>query len=150
MSANPKKPSENDQDRGQLILIDADPATAASSSSELQKEGFKVQVCVDGPAALRYIDRQKMPWKPAIILVDAILPQMSGFEIVRRLNEKKFLNGVPIIMISKHMSPEDKAESFQAGAQAFIKKPITGKLILEQVEEIRIKKLKSEIGSMIF
>jgi len=136
---------------GIFIVVDPDADTQAASIEILNEAGFEVRACASGDRAIKLVEgTPKDLRKPQFIIVDAILSGMSGFEVVRRLAEKYAGKDLLILMMSKYDSTEDILEAQGAGARALLKKPLTLENIKSAIEDNRMRKLKSEIGDMVF
>ena len=133
-----------------LIVVDSDAEALKKITNDLNNSEFQVYACPDAKQAIRYVERQPARWQPGLFLIDLILPEISGFELLRRLTEKYNPKTVPFIMMSKHQSPEDTIETQQGGAIGLLKKPVTLESFNKVLEEHRMKKLKNEVGSMVF
>lgn len=106
----------------------------------LEAEGFKVIKSYDGEEAL---DKTK-EMNPDLILLDIMLPTMSGIEVATELNKTEF-NGVPIIFISSTNESVDKVKAFEVGGVDFVKKPFDkDELIVRIRNHLMLKELKLE------
>jgi len=133
-----------------LIVIDNDPESLRSITDGLAKSEFTVCPCTDPKQALRYVERQPARWQPGMFMIDLILPELGGFELLRRLTMKYDPRAIPFVMMSKHDSPEDAMEAQQDGAIGMLKKPVSFESFNRLLEEHRLKKLKAQVGSMAF
>jgi two-component system chemotaxis response regulator CheY len=70
---------------------------------------------------------------PALVVLDLILPELSGYELCERLRASATLQHVPILAISARAMPEDRAAAEEAGASAFLVKPFTPRQLTEHV-----------------
>ena len=134
--------------KGPLLLVTG--TSDSGTIADLEKAGFDVVLCQDPTKAVTIADIKPSNWQPTIIVVDVILPQMSGYEVVRRLNEKWALKKIPILMIAQHPSPEDMLELQSVGAIALLQKPLTWSALADVIEKERMKRLKAEIGDLVF
>ncbi len=146
MDAKPKL----SQEKTIVLLVDADPATQEHARDDLKSAGCDVYCANDGAHALRVIESKFSKMTPTIIIIDICLPQLSGFELVRRLSEKYDPRKVPFLMTSKYASPEDNLEVSNLGAHGPIQKPLSTDVVDQLFEKLRMRKLKSEIGGMVF
>lgn len=146
METKPNQPKKH----GAIVLVPKDPAAEAAHVKEMEAAGFEVHVCGEPKFALSVIEKKPKNWKPLFFIVEIILPQTSGFELVRRIIERYGDKNIPIVMMSQHKSKEDELEAHNAGAIAVLQKPVTSKAIKDLIEKEKMKKLKSEIGTMAF
>ena len=143
--ANPLKVSART-----VILVEPEETVEEQLRSELVGGKFDVVSARD----LNQIDRllaerfSKIP--PLAVLVDMVLPQSSGFDLVRRLCEKHGDKKLTIFILSKVLDPTDQAEANSSGAIGLIKKPFTRSEFEQALENVRMRRLKAEIGSIVF
>lgn len=113
------------------ILIAEDNADSRDMlSRRLLKRGFDVLVAVDGAEAVA-LARQS---RPGLILMDISMPVMSGLEAIAVIRADPVMRSIPVIALTAHAMPEDRAACLEAGADAFISKPIDFKNLLEAIE----------------
>jgi CheY-like chemotaxis protein len=83
--------------------------------------GGRARVCDDGEHCLK-IARER---KPALVLLDLMLPGMSGWEVARRLRQDPATASVPIIAVSALSRPQERESALHAGCDAYVAKPFT-------------------------
>ena len=98
----------------------------------LEKEGFKVSSSVNGEAALETI-KEKIP---DLILLDWMLPDLSGIKICQYLKQDKTVKDIPIIMLTAQGEEEDKVKGLNTGAEDYITKPFSFPELLARVKSI--------------
>lgn len=135
---------------GPLVIVTSSLEADVANASDLQGAGFEVCWVKTPSKAVDIVESKPKGWKPTIFIVDTVLTESSGFEIVRRLSAKYASLGAPIIMMSKYKCPEDLVEATTAGASTLIMRPLKSKDILDVLEKERMKKLKAEIGTIAF
>ncbi|RMG41613.1 MAG: response regulator [Candidatus Dadabacteria bacterium] len=108
----------------QALVIDNDENTAQQTCELLKEAGYQVTYYSDGVKALKLIENKPRRWIPELILVDMILPKMSGFEVVKKFMERYEGKRVVVIMTSKYNYPEDIMEAKNFGAAGLLKKPV--------------------------
>jgi len=97
-----------------------------------ERRGFEVVEATDGIEAVT-VARQE---SPDLILLDAMMPGMSGYEASRELKKGETTREIPIVFLSAKGQAYEVAEGLQAGAVAYIIKPFSPKELVAQVEEI--------------
>ena len=97
-----------------------------------ERRGFEVVEAADGMEAVTIAGREL----PDLILLDAMMPVMSGYEAIRQLKETEATKQIPIVFLSAKGQTYEVAEGLQAGAVAYIIKPFSPKELAAQVEEI--------------
>jgi len=130
--------------QGDVVVVDNDNENRESTAKHLTDLGYTVTQCIDGTQCVRLLERKSWQWNPKIVLIDSILPGVSSFELLRRLNKQFEKKETILIMTSKYDAPEDEMEAGTAGAVGFVVKPFTEQhlnTILSRVEE---KKLRAE------
>lgn len=135
--------------QGDAVVIDNDNDLREATAKRLSDLGYNVTQCVDGNQCIRMMERQSWKWNPKIILIDSILPGISSFELLRRLNKQFEKKETILIMTSKYSAPEDEMEAGTAGAVGFIVKPLqteTLNAILARVEEKKARSAKLPEG----
>jgi len=99
-----------------VLVVEDEESWADALSYMLRKEGFEVAVAATGPQALAEFDRSGAD----LVLLDLMLPQMSGVEVCRQLRVR---SDVPIIMVSARDSEIDKVVGLEIGADDYVTKP---------------------------
>lgn len=97
-----------------------------------ERRGFEVVEATDGSEALTIAKQES----PDLILLDAMMPGMSGYEASRRLKKAEATKEIPIVFLSAKGQTYEVAEGLEAGAVAYIVKPFSPKELVAQVQEI--------------
>ena len=95
----------------------------------LKAAGFETRAVASGSAALTTVRE----WLPHLILMDTRMPEMDGYETIRRLRTEKPILPVKIISVSATAYPEDQTRARQAGANDFVAKPVQTQELLEKI-----------------
>jgi DNA-binding NarL/FixJ family response regulator len=103
-----------------VLVVDDSPDTVRLLTDVLQGAGMKVIVATDGMAALRLATTHR----PDIILMDAVMPVMDGFETCRQLKKLSDFDSAPVIFMTGLGEPEDSLRGFEAGGVDYVTKPI--------------------------
>jgi len=119
--------TENGASRGEIFVVDDDPAVREMLSMVLSAGGYEVICFADG-AALLAIARNK---SPACILLDVNIPGKSGLDILKELKAEEY--PAPIFMISGHGDIAMAVSAIRSWALDFIEKPFRGSEILERL-----------------
>lgn len=120
-----------------VLIVEDDKFLRDLISEKLQKEGYVVTEAVDGREGLEKIKEVK----PAIVLLDLVIPETDGFEFLRIISGDKEIAATPIIVLSNLGSKEDIERARSLGAKDFLVKAnyTPGEIIAE------IKKIVSEV-----
>lgn len=111
---------EDDRDINELITYN------------LQQEGYEVVRSLDGAQGLFLIQKEK----PSLVLLDIMLPGMEGLEVCRALKQDEKTKNIPIIIVSAKGEESDLVVGLQLGADDYITKPFSVKVLLARVKAI--------------
>jgi CheY-like chemotaxis protein len=113
-----------------ILVVDDDPDIIDVTTAFLTKRGFEVIAAGHGREALQII-RQK---RPALILVDVLMPEMDGFTFYKELKKDAFTSGIPVLVMTGRRK---MAEAFEVvGVDGFISKPFSPQDLIGEVERI--------------
>ncbi|MGQ9502308.1 MAG: AAA family ATPase [Anaerolineae bacterium] len=113
-----------------ILLVDDDPVLLKTLGLAFHRAGYEVVVALDGPEALQKAEEKL----PDIIILDIMMPEMSGYEVCQRLRKLPGAEHIPIIMLSALGRVEDKLAGFSAGADDYLVKPVTPQEMLTRVQ----------------
>ncbi len=124
-----------------IALVDDDKNILTSVSIALEQEGYHVRTYTDGAAALAAFSSTP----PDLAVLDIKMPRMDGMEVLRRLREKSEL---PVIFLTSKDEEIDELMALNAGADDYIKKPFSQRLLLERVRAVlRRAEARAGIGA---
>jgi DNA-binding response OmpR family regulator len=103
-------------DQPQILLVDDDDRLAAMLREFLELQGLRVEVLHDGESALARIDRAP----PDLVVLDVMLPGLSGFEVLKRLRER---HTVPVVMLTARGEESERIMGLLGGADDYLPKP---------------------------
>ena len=103
-----------------ILIVDDVPLNQLLVKKMLGDFDFNVRTADNGLEAIREI----MAEKPALVLLDILMPVMDGFEVLQKLKEKPEWNDIKVIVLSALNSNEDIVKAFNLGSSDFITKPI--------------------------
>lgn len=109
-----------------VLVVDDNLDSTMILRSILEGQGFAVAVAHSGPEALAQLEREL----PDAILLDVMMPEMSGFEVLKRVKSAHATANVPVIMVTAKMQDDDVMSGYQCGADYYITKPCTAKQLL--------------------
>jgi two-component system phosphate regulon response regulator PhoB len=113
-----------------VLLVEDEPAQREVLAYNLEAEGFDVSRAETGDDALVLVEEEV----PDIILLDWMLPGVSGIEICRRLRSRKDTRGVPVIMLSARSEEVDRVRGLETGADDYVTKPFS---VVELMARVR-------------
>src|SRR3982075_3543741 len=117
--------------RDVALVVDDSPETLRLLTDALDGAGMTVMVAMDGAAAIRIVDQIT----PDIVLLDAVMPGIDGFEPCRRLKRDAGLTNVPVIFMTGLAETEHIVRGLEAGGVDYVTKPI---VIEERLPRIRV------------
>lgn len=115
-----------------ILAVDDSPFLLKALVFVLEKAGYEVHTAADGEEALRKAREER----PALILLDAVLPKKDGLEVCRAIKSDPALSETRIVMVTGKGKEADRERASAAGADGYMHKPYTPTQILEQVEGI--------------
>jgi len=117
-----------------ILIIEDDADIAESLHYNLKREGFKAIVAESGEKGLRLALDEKA--SPSLIMLDLMLPGMSGMELCRRLRREPLTEDTPIIMLTAKAAEADKISGLEVGADDYIIKPFSVKELTARVRAV--------------
>ena len=102
-----------------ILVVEDEDALATLVQYNLEKEGYEVSVCGDGQDALTMIAERQ----PDLVILDWMLPSVSGLEVCRRLRLKTETRNLPIIMLTARVEESDHIRGLDTGADDYVLKP---------------------------
>jgi DNA-binding response OmpR family regulator len=118
-----------------ILIVDDIEDNLSLLQAILMEEGYEVDITKDGKSALAKIEASP----PDLLLLDAMMPQMNGYEVTRRIRQNKNLPFIPILMITAY-EDANVPEGLDLGANDFIRKPIDFDELMSRVKaNLRLK-----------
>ena len=105
--------------KAKILVAEDDPPVSMMLQYNLEREGYSVSVAEDGEEALRLIVEDP----PDAVVLDWMLPMVSGLEVCRRVRRKLESENVPIIMVTARAEEEDRLRGLDTGADDYVTKP---------------------------
>ena len=128
-----------------ILLVEDSKAIRRENESALHKAGYEVICAEDGESALEMAQKQK----PDLILLDMILPKLSGPEVLRHLKENATTIAIPVVVLSS-LSEKNRSKLLEEGAEEYIEKnslvPIRGVNLLPKMLENIICRINRRRG----
>ena len=112
-----------------VLIVDDDAALLEVMSIVLSSEGYRVVTATDGAEALREVGREGLD----LVVLDVMLPRISGFEVLKKIREK---SDVPVVMLTAKSQSVDKVVGLELGADDYITKPFDTKELLARIRAI--------------
>ena len=129
--------------RSHILVVDDHPDNIALIRAQLEREGHTVSVAMDGNAGLE----AAAAGRPDVILLDVLLPDLSGYEVCRRLRASNATRATPILMLTALQDRADRLQGLEAGADDFLSKPVDRAELLARLRSLlRQKHLYDELA----
>jgi DNA-binding response OmpR family regulator len=112
-----------------ILVVDDDPTVSEVVSIYLKRAGYQVAVAGDGQAALDILERER----PALVVLDLILPNVGGLEITRWLRAR---GDIPIIMLTARREEVDRVLGLELGADDYVVKPFSPQELVSRVKAV--------------
>jgi DNA-binding response OmpR family regulator len=119
-------------DRPLVLVADDDPDILVLVRVQLERAGFDVVVAADGEEALQ-VARDR---SPRLAIVDGSMPAIDGFDVVRTLRADPATAGIRLVLLTARAQEHDVVRGFEAGADAYVKKPFGGAELVARVSEL--------------
>ena len=128
-------PSQVERQAKRILVVDDIEDNLSLLQAILMEEGYEVDITKDGKSALAKIEASP----PDLLLLDAMMPHMNGYEVTQRIRQNKNLPFIPIIMITAY-EDANVPEGLDLGANDFIRKPIDFDELMSRVKAtLRLK-----------
>lgn len=115
-----------------VLIAEDEPNIAESLTFLLERAGFDVAVAPDGKRALDTV-RDALP---DVLVLDVMLPELDGYEILRRLRAGEETATLPVLMLTAKGQPQDRETALACGADIFMTKPFANSEIVAAVESL--------------
>ena len=126
---HPSEQHSRAAERGVILIVDDTPDNLALLSDALDEEGYMVLVALDGLSALSRIQRRR----PDLILLDAMMPGLDGFETCQRIKADPATADIPVLFMTALTDSEHVVKGFEAGGIDYVTKPINTEEVLARV-----------------
>lgn len=131
-------------EEGQKVLVVDDESTLELAEKILSDLGYSVSKAPSGEKGLSAAETQT----PDFILLDLAMPDMDGFETLRKLKERASTRAIPVIVVSADSAEDSVVKAVKAGASSYVLKPLEKALLEEKINSIktRLSSNKAEIN----
>jgi two-component system, OmpR family, alkaline phosphatase synthesis response regulator PhoP len=121
-----------------ILLVDDEPNIVQLARMYLERDGFRVDAVGDGRSALQAVERLK----PALMVLDLMLPEIDGLEVCRRLRAQN--HPIPIIMVTARDEDVEKIVGLELGADDYLAKPFNPRELVARVKAILRRGMRAE------
>lgn len=142
-TTEPARPAgEPDVSDSTILVVDDNPQNLELLQAYLESLPCRLLAARDGVEALGVVDREK----PDLVLLDVMMPRMSGFEVCKRLKSDPQTRSIPIIMVTALNELGDIERGVESGTDDFLTKPVKKLELLTRVKSLlRVRHLKREL-----
>jgi DNA-binding response OmpR family regulator len=121
-----------------VLIADDNPQGVELLEAYLGDTGYEIATAFDGEETLRKVS----DWRPDLVLLDVMMPKLSGFEVCKRLKADRATRGLAILMITALDQPSDVDRAVDAGTDDFLTKPINQTDLLRRVRALLASRRK--------
>lgn len=115
-----------------VLVVDDSEVLRKIVGFNLSKEGFTVEEAKDGVEALEKMKSQK----PDLVILDIMMPNLNGFEVLKRMRSDPEISNVPVIILTAKGGENDAKTALQYGANGFLTKPFSPLKLIEEVRRV--------------
>jgi PAS domain S-box-containing protein len=134
--------SQGSPSKGNILVVDDTALNLTFLSKRLSKAGYKVRLAQNGEQALLSVRMEK----PDLILLDIVMPEISGYEVCYQLKASEQTRDIPVIFLSALQEAFDKVRAFEVGGADYITKPFQLQEVLARVEnQLKVSRLQKQL-----
>ena len=115
-----------------ILLVDDDPLLRTLVEHKLRLRGFQVTSAESGEEGLKRASMQR----PDLIVLDAMLPELDGFEVLQRLKEDAATQAIPVIMLTARKQEADIVSALSKGARDYLVKPFSPDELVARIRNL--------------
>jgi len=115
-----------------VLVVEDEEALATLLRYNLEKEGYEATVAMDGEEAMLAIDERM----PDVVLLDWMLPNVSGVEVCRRLRSQRETRNLPVIMLTARGEESDRLRGLETGADDYVVKPFSMAELIARIRAV--------------
>ncbi|CAN5767947.1 response regulator transcription factor [soil metagenome] len=115
-----------------VLVVEDEPDIAALIAYQLTREGFRVETASTGDQALTAVGREI----PDLVVLDRMLPGLSGDEVLRSLRQEAATQSLPVLMLTAKREQEDRIQGLELGADDYLTKPFSPRELVLRVQSI--------------
>ena len=114
-----------------LLVVDENEMNRDLLSRRLERQGYRVTVAVDGRQALEIMNREEFN----LVLLDIMLPEMNGYEVLEHLKADQSLSHIPVIITTALDESDGKARCIELGAEDYLTKPFNPVILKSRISD---------------
>jgi CheY-like chemotaxis protein len=126
-----------------ILVVDDTPDMAKLMARAVQNQGYEVLIAGDGRFALQMASAER----PDVVLLDIMMPRMSGIDVLRHLKADVKLREIPVILVSANSEDKDVIDGLEAGAHDYVTKPFKSPVLAARLRSaVRVKESRDEVA----
>ena len=130
---------------GKILVVDDTPVNVKLLADLLAAKGYAVVTAASGKEALEKVEAER----PDLVLLDVMMPGMTGYEVCRKLREAEATAMLPVVMVTALDPTQERVKGIDAGADDFLSKPINQPELLARVRSLlRVKRLHDQLTDL--
>ena len=130
-----------------ILVVEDEKPISELIGFHLEQQNYQIKFSYDGESAIQEIEH----WLPDLILLDWMLPNISGIEVLKRIKRKDNLKNIPIIILTAKGQEDDKIRGFELGVEDYVTKPFLPSEILARIKSLlKRTKAREENDSLKF
>jgi two-component system, OmpR family, alkaline phosphatase synthesis response regulator PhoP len=126
--------------KARVLVVEDNTDLAFGLRNNLEIEGYEVAVAADGPAGVL----RTLEWRPQLVILDLMLPEMDGFRVLRTLRQRGF--DEPVLILTARGEESDKVMGFRQGADDYVTKPFGVLELLARVDVLLRRAVRARSG----
>jgi DNA-binding response OmpR family regulator len=115
-----------------ILVVDDDPLIRTLVEHKLRLRGFEVVSAESGEAGLKQVAAKR----PDLIVLDAMMPELDGFEVLRRLKQDSATAAIPVIMLTARKQESDIVSALSSGARDYLVKPFMPEELIMRIRNL--------------
>lgn len=115
-----------------VLIAEDEPHIIESLSFVLGREGFDVSAVLDGESVIEHLRGER----PNVVILDVMLPQLNGFEVLKRIKSDPSLAAIPVIILTAKGQAQDRRMAEEIGVDGFMTKPFSNRDIVDEVRRL--------------
>ncbi|PKN44768.1 MAG: hypothetical protein CVU63_09905, partial [Deltaproteobacteria bacterium HGW-Deltaproteobacteria-20] len=127
---------------GRILVVDDNEANRDILARRLQSRGYRVETATSGREALHAVEDGRFD----LLLLDVMMPEISGFDVLQKLRETRSVSDLPVIMATACDASEDIVKALKLGANDYVTKPLDFAVVLARVStQLSLKRAKDQV-----
>lgn len=118
-----------------VLIVDDEPNIVTALEFLLEKRGYEVKVAVNGEEALAQVEA----FKPDLVLLDVMMPKLSGYDVCQRMRSNPLWQGIKIVILSAKGREVEVSKGMSLGADLYVTKPFSSGELVATIDELLSK-----------